>query len=139
MTPASYRYIACRTEQEILVLTITAAKIQDDEMGETLGREFLAAVAQTGLRKVVIDFQNTKYMSSVAFRPLLLLRQHLRERGGRMMLCGLSPIIGDVFYTTRLASSSGASTAPFQLEPDVAAAIARLNQPGESEASPPKD
>jgi hypothetical protein len=41
-------------------------------------------------------------------------------------ICGLSPIVGDVFYTTRLVSASGSSGAPFGVEPDVETALARL-------------
>src|SRR5262245_54917537 len=122
MPTSSYRYLKCTTEQGVLVLTITVAKIQDDALGETLRQELLAAVAGAEAPKVVVDFQNTKYISSVAFPPLLALRHKLQEMGGRLILCGLSTSIGDVFYTTRLASSSGSVAAPFQLEPDVAAA-----------------
>ncbi len=128
MTPPPYRYLKSSTEQGVLVLTVTATKIQDEELGNALREELVAAVAEAGAQKVVVNFQHTVYVSSVAFRPLLHLRQKLQATGGRLILCGLSPVIGDLFYTTRLASSTG-STAPFQLEPDVAAAVARLNNP----------
>src|SRR5437016_1586728 len=131
MAPPPDRYLSRRREQDVLVLTILPAKIQDDEMAEALRQELLAAVADTTAPKVVIDFQNTKYLSSVALRPLLHLRQKLQEIGGRLILCGMSFSIGDVFYTTRLASSTG-SVAPFQIEPDVAAAVARLRSPTET-------
>jgi anti-anti-sigma factor len=128
MPSPSYSYLKSSTEQGVLVLTILAVKIQDEAMGETLRQEFLTAMADAEAPKIVIDFQNVHYVSSVAFRPLLHLRQKLQERGGEMVLCGLSASIGDVFYTTRLASSSGSVAAPFRLEPDVAAAVRWLNQ-----------
>jgi anti-anti-sigma factor len=134
MTQTAYHHLQSRIEQGVLVLTVTAPTIQDEGLAEALREELLAAVA--GAAQVVIDFQHTKYLSSVAFRPLLSLRQRLRETGGRLILCGLSAAIGDVFYTTRLVDESGSFSAPFQLEPDVAAAVARLNRPEEQGQKP---
>ncbi len=42
------------------------------------------------------------------------------------MICGLSGDIEDVFMTTRMISTGGAVDAPFEVAPDVAAAVARL-------------
>jgi hypothetical protein len=43
-----------------------------------------------------------------------------------VLLCGLSPVVGEVFFTTRMATNGGSSTAPFEIEADVATAIARI-------------
>ncbi len=39
-----------------------------------------------------------------------------------MILCGLTPAVGDIFYTTKMLSPSGSLDAPFHMEADVAAA-----------------
>lgn len=122
----SSRHLETRTEQGVLVLTIALSQVEGEGVADALRQEMLAAVLLSGSQKVVVDFCNVKYISSVAFRPLLSLRRKLRENNGRMMLCGLSKAVGDVFYTTRLISTSGEVTAPFEMQADVEAALARL-------------
>src|SRR5438067_1571510 len=126
MAEAGYLHLRSQVEQGFLVMTITSAQVEGEEVAERLRDEMLDALAASGCQHVVIDFQHTRYISSVAFRPLLSLRKKLNESGGRAILCGLSPVVGDVFYTTRMVNSSGNFTAPFEIEADVPAAISRL-------------
>lgn len=130
MTEPQARHLNTRVEQGVLVLTITDSKIQGEEVADALRMEMLRALETSGLRKVVVDFQHAQYVSSTAFRPLLALRRRIQELGGgRVVLCGLSSVVGDVFYTTRMVDPTGTVTALFDLEADVPAAVARLNQP----------
>lgn len=126
MNTAPQGHIETAIEQDVLVITITVTRIQSEDVAEALRGEMLAAVDGTGLRKVVVDFRNAQYLSSTAFRPLLSLRRKLQEEGGQVILCGLTSAIGDVFYTTRMIDPSGTVTAVFEMQPDVAAAVAYL-------------
>jgi anti-anti-sigma factor len=126
MSEPQPRHLKSSIEQGILVLTITETQLQNEAQTETLLHEMLAAVSSLRVPKLVSNFQHIKYISSVAFRPLLHLRRKVQEAAGRMVLCGLTPVVGDVFYTTRLVSPDGSFAAPFEMEPDVASAIARL-------------
>jgi anti-anti-sigma factor len=134
MPDASYRHLKSAIQNEVLVLTILDAQLQDEQVAGALLQESLQVIQETGVKKVVFDFQKLKYMSSVAFRPFLSLRKSLNEGGGRLILCGLSSAVGDIFYTTKLVSQSGSMTAPFEMAPDVKTAVARLNNPGGSRA-----
>jgi len=113
-------------EQGVLVLTIAQPRIQGEEIAHFLREEMRLAVEQAGIQRVVIDFRHTRYLSSVAFWPLLSLRKQLREAGGRLIICGLMDDVEDVFMTTKMISSGGAADAPFEVAADAAAAIARL-------------
>jgi anti-anti-sigma factor len=128
MTEPHYDHLKASVDQNVLVLTITEAKLQDEKLAAALGEELLKAVAQFAAHKVVVDMRHLKYISSVAFRPLLRLRGKLQETGGRLLLCGLTPVVGDIFYTTKMLNKSGVFEAPFQTEADVAAAVERLNR-----------
>jgi anti-anti-sigma factor len=127
MAEPHYQHLNASVDGNVLVLTITDRELQDARLADALGEEFLDAVAQFGAHKIVIDMRNLEYMSSVAFRPLLRLRSNLQKSGGRMILCGLTATVGDIFYTTKMLSKSGLFEAPFQTEADVAAAVERLN------------
>jgi anti-anti-sigma factor len=123
------RYVEAREQQGVLVLTIALSQIEGEVVSDALRQEMLAAIAATGQQRVVVDFRNLKYISSVAFRPLLSLRRKLKEVNGKLILCGLSKAVGDVFYTTRLIGTSGEVSAPFEMQPDVESAVARLLNP----------
>jgi anti-sigma B factor antagonist len=128
MATSEYHYLTAKVERNVLVLTITATHLQGERVAAALLEELLKAASEFAAQKIVIDMQQIQYMSSVAFRPLLVLRGRLQRSGGRMILCGLTPYIGDIFYTTKMLSPSGSLDAPFQMEVDAAAAIERLNR-----------
>jgi anti-anti-sigma factor len=135
MAEPQYRHLTTRVEQTVLVMTLTDPQLQDEKLAAEILQEFLDALGQFASQRVVIDMQHIQYLSSVAFRPLLRLRAKLQENGGRMILCGLTPVVGDIFYTTKMLSPSGSFDAPFQMEPDVAAAVDRLNQQAANQPS----
>src|SRR5690348_9329016 len=114
MAEPHYHHLKANLDQAVLVLTITETELQDEKLADALGEEFLDAVAQFAAHRVVVDMRRLKYVSSVAFRPLLRLRSKLQDSGGRLLLCGLTPLVGDIFYTTKMLNKSGVFEAPFQ-------------------------
>ena len=113
-------------DQGVLVLTVLPQQIEGEQCAEVLKEELLAAVAKHGIHRVVLDLKNTRYVSSIAFWPLLRLRNYLNEREGRLILCGLTGAVAEVFTTTRMVRSNGSANAPFEMAPDRSIAIARL-------------
>ena len=91
-----------------------------------LQKEMQAAVARHGINKVVLDLKNTLYVSSIAFWPLLSLRRTLNDQTGRLIICGLTGSVHDVFTTTKMVSSAGSANAPFEMAPDRESAVALL-------------
>jgi anti-anti-sigma factor len=113
-------------DRGVLVLTITQPRIQGEEIAQKLREELQCVVESAGANRVVIDLQHTRYLSSVAFWPLLSLRRQLLSTGGRLLICGLSGDVEDIFTTTRMISTGGRVEAPFEVATDAAAAVARL-------------
>lgn len=119
--------VQSNVENGVLVLTLQWDRVEGEEAAHELGRAIQEAVARTGATAVVVDLQHTRFVSSAFFWPLLNLRRQLQTKGGRLMICGLSGAVEDVFCTTRMVSTGGAVDAPFQMAPDRAAAVARLS------------
>jgi anti-anti-sigma factor len=124
--PEATSYLEASTEQGVLVLTVTRPQIEGEDIAAALKEELLSTVAKHGLNKVVLDLSNTRYVSSIAFWPLLTLRRQLGEQGGKLIICGLTGAVEEVFTTTKMVSSSGSTDAPFEMAPDREAAVARL-------------
>ena len=126
MSKSSDPLLRSSLEQGVLMLTIVQPRIQGEEIAQSLREEMLSEVDRAGVNRVVIDLQHARYLSSVAFWPLLSLRRQLLDTGGRLIICGLSGDIEDIFMTTKMISPGGEVDAPFEVAPDAAAAMARL-------------
>ena len=122
MSDPQYHHLCC----SLVVVTLTESQLQGDTVSDALREDLLGALQRSGAAHVVIDFGPVSYLSSVAFRPLLSLHRKLKEKGGRLVLCGMSPVVAEVFQVTRLVSTSGSSSAPFEMQPDVPSAVASL-------------
>jgi anti-anti-sigma factor len=119
-------YLQSSVEKGVLVLTLLRQQIEGEDLARGLKEEMLAVVSRAGANKVVLDLKNARYVSSIAFWPLLALRRQLAEQGGQLIICGLSGAVYEVFTMTKMVSSSGALKAPFEVAPDAATAVARL-------------
>jgi anti-anti-sigma factor len=133
MSAPKARHLKERTEQQILVLTVTTPQLRGDELADELAAELLDAVARHGAARVVLDLAAVQYLSSVVFRPLLQLHAKIKEVRGRVVLCSMSEVVAEVLQLTRMVSTSGSHTAPFEQQPDVPAAIASLLKPQKQE------
>jgi anti-anti-sigma factor len=52
----------------------------------------LAAIASAEVRDVVVDFQQSPYFGSCMLETLRQIWNQIHARGGRMILCNLSPV-----------------------------------------------
>src|SRR5262249_15841948 len=120
------RYLSSRTEQGVLVLTLTQPQLRGDALAHALRRQLQEAVDRAGALPVALHFRPATTLASEALRPLLSLRRPLRGAGGRLVLCNLSPAVGEVFTSTRQISVDRVSTSAFEVCPDVPSAIASL-------------
>src|SRR5262245_16090838 len=121
------RHHTSRTEQGVLVLTLTEPKLYGEDLADDLAECLTATVTQAGARKVVMDFQQVEAITTPCMRPLIALLNQLRAGGGRLVLCNLSPLVAEVLTVTRLISLAGAP-APLESADNVGAAIATLNR-----------
>ncbi|MCL4505467.1 MAG: STAS domain-containing protein [Chloroflexi bacterium] len=77
----------------IPILTVTGRL--DASTVNILERAITRALSQ-GAKVVVIDAGEITYISSSGLRVLLTARRQIRERGGDILLCSLSPNVRDV-------------------------------------------
>ncbi len=125
MSEPRYRYLKAETDQGVLILTLSPSRLEGDAMAQSIVEEVQAAVAHAGADKVVVNLEHVQYLTSANFRPFLGLRKQLQASGGRLALCGLSDAVRRIFEVTRLVGT-GASSALFQLQPDVLTAVTDL-------------
>jgi len=128
MSQTPFAHLRTRLEQGVLIVTVTAPHIRSTafELVDALRQELFDAIADIPQPRVALDLSQIEYFGSGGIRPLLSLRRRLQDEGGQLVLCNLSPQVEEVLRTTRLIGPAEATPAAFDVEADVAAAIARL-------------
>jgi anti-anti-sigma factor len=126
MADASQNLVSVAQDRGVLVLTINAPAVDEEESAGALRQELCAAVANVDSPRVAVNFQPVKFISTACLRALLAFRLQMRQKGGQFLLCGMSEDVADVFYSTHMGSDTASSIIPFALAPDVAAAVAYL-------------
>ena len=121
-------YLDSTVSNGVLVVTVRRTSIEGEAAAKALGTEIEAALAQTPATRVVVDLQHVRYITSVAFWPLLALRRRLRQQGGRLLVCGLTEGIRDIFLVTRMVSTDGSLNTPFEMAEDRDTALALLHE-----------
>lgn len=122
-----YDHLSVQKAGEVHVLTITLQRVASYELAEAMGRELAGAIHGSLSPKVVVDLRNVEYMSSVGYGPFISLRVRVRDAEGRLILCGLSPLLKELFEATRLLINPRSPTALFEFADtlDIAVALAR--------------
>jgi anti-anti-sigma factor len=141
MTESRYRYLKVRVEEGVLVMSVTPSELRSTQFDliDDLRQEMLAVADETKAGKVVVDLSAVEDVGSASFRPLLSLRRRLHDNNGELLLCGMQPLVREVFLVTRLIDTTGSAGAPFAAAADVPGALARLNAPNpKSEIGNPK-
>jgi anti-sigma B factor antagonist len=91
-----------RVQNGVTVVEFTDAKVIDQRNINQIGAELMHLVDAAGVRKMLIDLENVRYLSSAVLGKLISLHKALRANGGQLKLCSIAPPIFEVFEITRL-------------------------------------
>jgi anti-anti-sigma factor len=65
------------------------------ELNDSLSRLFSSA----DIKRWIVDLAQVSYMGSSALGLMVNVRQQIRQRGGHVVLCSLSPRLLNIFHT----------------------------------------
>jgi anti-anti-sigma factor len=128
VTELCYQHLSCRFDGEVLVMTLTEPELHGEEFCEALRAELMEAVAAEGASWVVLDLSQVSYVASLGLAALLHFRRHLLRRGGRLLLCSVSPDVADLLRFTHLSGVDAAPSSPLAVVPNLATALGRLSR-----------
>ncbi|HWT64886.1 MAG TPA: STAS domain-containing protein [Terracidiphilus sp.] len=60
------------------------------------------ACISEGIRSLVIDLVDLRYVSSMGLRSFVAIAQELQQKGGELRICRLTGLVQQVFEITRL-------------------------------------
>jgi anti-sigma B factor antagonist len=87
---------------DVTVVNFVDKKILEEQNIANIGEQLFALVEQDGLTKLLLNFGNVEYLSSAALGKLITLNKKVKDAGGKLILCEISPQIYEVFEITRL-------------------------------------
>lgn len=109
--------VQIRRVDNAAIVTFLIARIIEDRTIDEIGDQ-LYELANENL-SIIADFQHTQFISSMMLAKLIALDKRTRNRGQRLLICGIRPEIHEVLAITRLDRL-------FPIERDEAAALAKL-------------
>ncbi len=77
-------------------------RVMDPARIEKLGKELEMVAGSPQGKKLTVDFDNVKFISSAAISKLVVLEKRVRANGGKLRLSNLRPEVRDVFSLARL-------------------------------------
>jgi anti-anti-sigma factor len=108
----------------VLVIEVLLDQVRDPQSSYALRDEILSLMKAGEIDHVVVDLKRVTFLGSVGLLAFLAVRRHLE--GGSVVLCNVADGIQAMLQVCLLISKDPARTAPFQLEPSIESALARL-------------
>lgn len=108
-------YITVEDNDDVSIVGFTLSELTDEENIELLGRELFALVDQIGRRKIILNMDRVRYMTSSVLGKLISLHRKLHRDQGRLVLCNIGDELDVIMSSSRLNQY-------FHLADDVAAA-----------------
>lgn len=86
----------------VTVVTFTDRKILDEQSIQIIGEQLFGLVDELDKRKVLLDFGNVEYLSSVAVSKFITLQKKLQTTGGRLVFCNIHPEVYEFFEISKM-------------------------------------
>jgi anti-sigma B factor antagonist len=86
----------------VTLVSIVDNDLLAEEVIMEVGEQLIRLVEEQGETKLVISFRDVRYMSSAMVGQLVKLHKKVVKVGGRMILCGFSPTLREVFRISHL-------------------------------------
>jgi anti-anti-sigma regulatory factor len=80
-----------RLRRAARVLMVCRPQLLESKHVQSFARALRAAIRRAGSGRIILDWQNVRYISAEVGRPLWEARQYLAEHGGELLFRGLSP------------------------------------------------
>jgi anti-sigma B factor antagonist len=101
-TPARKRRLEVEDVNGIAVVNFIDKKILDEQNIQAIGDDLFKLVDELGNRKILLNFSNVEFLSSAALGKLITMNRKVATAKGKLILCGISKDIREVFEITKL-------------------------------------
>jgi anti-anti-sigma regulatory factor len=125
--PQQDDHIACRTDRDVLVITILDARLNDYDQVRVMDADIQHAIGTSLTKNVAIDMSRVQMVTSVALFPFIHARGTAAAAGGKLVLCHMADQVLQVFTISQLLVESRPHAVYLALAEDLESAIAQLS------------
>lgn len=98
MSSPVYKHVSVKDVNGVAVVDFVNSKLMfATEVVEEIGEELNGVLTDLHYTKVLLDFSNVQYVSSMMLAKLAKLEQQVEQVKGQLKLCGLGPVLKDTF------------------------------------------
>ena len=115
------KYLRLEMVEDIVIVGIGVELLTEDVNLEHFGHELFALVEQFGCRRVVVNLQEVRVVTSAGLGKMITMHRKMHRHHGTVIFCNLQEAVADVLTTSRLITY-------LQVCPDVPAALAALEK-----------
>ncbi len=87
---------------EIAVVSFIDREIFDEYIIQKIGEDLFSLVDELGKKKVLLNFSDVEYMSSLALGKFLTLQHKLKNTGGKLGMCCIEDEVYETFELTKM-------------------------------------
>jgi anti-sigma B factor antagonist len=87
---------------DVAVVNFVDKKILDEQNIQMIGDDLFRLVDEQGRKKILLNFSNVEFLSSAALGKLITMTRKVQAVKGKLVLCGISKEIREVFEITKL-------------------------------------
>lgn len=102
MPTGEARRIDIEDVDDVTIAKFIDKRILDETNIQLIGNQLFGLVEEDHRHKIILDFTNVEYLSSAALGKLITLEKKVKSVNGQLRLCGIRPMIYEVFAITQL-------------------------------------
>lgn len=95
--PTPQRFIKIKTVGDVTQVSFVSSRLLGEENVRATFEPIHNLVVEEGVQKLLLNFLNVEYLSSMALGRLVLLHKEIQASGGQLILCNLNPNLVEVF------------------------------------------
>jgi anti-sigma B factor antagonist len=116
------KYLRLEIAEDAVIVGVGIELLTEDVNLEHFGHELFALVEQFGCRRIVVNLQEVRVVTSAGLGKMITLHRKMHRHQGSVVFCNLQEAVEDVLRTSRLITY-------LQVAPDVPSALAALAKP----------
>ncbi len=87
---------------DVVAARCVLPNLSEEENIEPVGQELLTLVGKYECRRLILDLQDVKYVTSSMVGKWIRVHRQLHREGGKLVLCQLCPTVDEILRTSHL-------------------------------------
>jgi anti-sigma B factor antagonist len=96
------KYLTIEERDDVVRVRFTDQHLTDEANIEEISRELFSIVDQFGKRKIILDLEGMKLITSSVLGKMITLHRRLHRLDGKLVICNAEDYVSEILKTSRL-------------------------------------